>query len=47
MGRHGGAVYAGQGQRELRQRRIRLFSYGLLAFLAVATVAVVLIAVGH
>lgn len=47
MGKHGGAVYARGAQRELQQRRIRQFSYVLLAVLAVATVAVVLMAVGR
>lgn len=46
MGKHGGAVYGRQGQRDLQQRRLRQFSCILLVVLAVAAVAVVLMAIG-
>lgn len=44
MGRYGGTYYARQSRRELRKRQLRVLSYVLVALLAVATAAVVLLA---
>ena len=46
MGKYGGTSYGRYSQREVRQRRTRLVSYVFLAALAVATVGVVLAALG-
>ena len=44
MGRYGGTYSVRHSRRELRQRKIRVLSYFLLAALAVVTVAVVMMA---
>ncbi|MDQ0767998.1 type VI protein secretion system component VasK [Pseudarthrobacter defluvii] len=47
MGKYGGSYDVRYSRRELRRRRLRVGSYVGLALLAVATVAVVLVALGR
>jgi hypothetical protein len=47
MGKHGGTWAVRESRRELRRRRMKLMGYVLLAALAVATVAVVLMAINR
>jgi hypothetical protein len=47
MGKHGGTWTVRESRRELRRRRLKLASYVLLFALAVATAAVVLLAINR
>lgn len=47
MGKYGGSYDVRYSRRELRRRRLHTLSYVGLALLAVATVAVVLMAIGR
>ncbi|MDQ0118064.1 hypothetical protein J2T22_001241 [Pseudarthrobacter defluvii] len=47
MGKYGGSYDVRYARRELRRQRLRTLSYAGLALLAVATVAVVLMAIGR
>lgn len=47
MGKYGGTQYRGQSMGELRRRRMKSISYVALAVLAVATAAVVMMALNR